>query len=90
MIDNVERCHKLGIMMEAKLGKGNILICTTNLQKITSYPEGKAYISSILHYLTSDDFVPKYQLSLQQFNDLFHKKAAEVNLKGVKNISNYK
>ncbi len=90
MIDNVERCHKLGIMMEAKLGKGNILICTTNLQKITSYPEGKAYISSILHYLTSDDFVPKYQLSLQQFNDLFHKKVAEVNLKGVKNISNYK
>jgi hypothetical protein len=62
MIDNFERNHKLGILYEAKSGKGKILVCTCRLSEISEKPEIQAFAMSLLEYAHSDDFNPEYEL----------------------------
>lgn len=62
MIDNFERNHKLGILMETKVGKGSMLICTIDLPKIQDQPEGRQMMHSLLQYLDSDAFAPTHEL----------------------------
>ena len=38
-IDNVERCHKLGMLYK----QGDMLVCTSRLWEIAEYPEVKAF-----------------------------------------------
>lgn len=62
MIDNFERNHKLGILMETKVGKGSMLICTIDLPKIQNQPEGRQMMHSLLEYLASDAFAPAHAI----------------------------
>lgn len=39
MIDNFDRNHKLGIVWEAKVGTGSLLVCTSRLSFIVVRPE---------------------------------------------------
>jgi hypothetical protein len=62
MIDNFERNHKLGILMETKVGKGSMLVCTIDLPKIQNQPEGRQFLHSLLQYMASDAFAPEHAL----------------------------
>ncbi len=66
MIDNFERNHKLGILYEAKVGEGNLLVCTSRLSEISSEPEVSAFAASLIEYAHSDKFSPQTKLSLEQ------------------------
>ena len=48
-IDNVERCHKLGMLYYEK----NMLVCTARLWEIAEYPEVKAFAKSLVETLVS-------------------------------------
>jgi hypothetical protein len=60
MVDNVERNHKLGLLFEFKVGDGKLLVCMSALQKMQSRPEAAQLFYSILQYMNSDHFEPKY------------------------------
>jgi hypothetical protein len=64
MIDNFERNHKLGILMETQVGKGSMLVCTIDLPKIQNQPEGRQFLHSLLQYMASDAFAPAHELDL--------------------------
>jgi len=62
MIDNFERNHKLGILMETKVGNGSMLVSTIDLPAIQDQPEGRQLMHSLLQYIASDAFAPKHTL----------------------------
>ncbi len=62
MIDNFERNHKLGLIYEAKVGEGRLLVSQTDLSAQDS-PEAGWLFKSLLSYASSDAFAPKQTLS---------------------------
>lgn len=89
-VDNVERNHKLGILMEFKVGKGKLLICTTDLDAISQYPEGKAYSHAVQTYAASKSFVPTYEIGFEELRNLLYSETKIRDIQGVKNITDYK
>jgi hypothetical protein len=87
VVDNVERNHKLGLIFEFAVGKGKLLVCMSNLKAIQDKPEGRQLYSSILRYMSSDEFNPGQALTLQELTSLFSTKVSGKNISGVKNIS---
>lgn len=89
-IDNVERNHLLGILMEFRIGQGKLLLTTTDLKRISEWPEGRAYKKALLDYASSKHFMPQTELSPEELVQLVTSSAQERNIQGVKNISDYK
>ncbi len=71
IIDNFERDFKLGILFEFSIGKGNLLISTTNIDAILNKPEGRQYYQSILNYASSDSFKPSTRISASDLLGMF-------------------
>ena len=63
VIDNVERNHKLGLVFEAAVGNGKLLVCASDLDSVKEYPEGRAFRSALLDYMLSGDFAPKTSIT---------------------------
>ena len=59
VIDNVERNHKLGLVFEACVGIGKLLVCASDLDSVMEYPEGRAFRAALMDYMLSEDFAPK-------------------------------
>lgn len=89
VIDNVERNHRLGILMEWRVGKGRLLVCMSDLWKASEWPEGKAFFASVLHYMRSESFDPRQALSLHELSTLLSEKPQTVTLRELNNISPY-
>lgn len=89
-VDNIERNHKLGILMEFKVGKGKLLICTTDLESISSFVEGRAYKNAILNYASSEHFNPDTEITVEQLRTLLYSETKVRDIQGVKNITDYK
>lgn len=71
-IDNFERNHKLGNMIELKVEEGKLLICTSNLRNLKdSYP-AKWLEYSILRYMSSKEFEPETGVSIEDLSSLFN------------------
>lgn len=71
MIDNVERCHKLGLLFECCVDNGKLLVCTMHPEKLPDRPEAKQFLKSLLHYASSSLFLPTASLSFPQLLTLF-------------------
>ena len=89
VIDNIERNHRLGILMEFKVGKGKLLLCMSNLEKASVYPEGRAFYQSLLNYMQSDAFHPETEFALPDLLYLLNSKTEEGRLEELNNISPY-
>ena len=50
VIDNFERCHKLGLIYEKKVGKGKLITCTVDLLSYMHIPEMKQLYNSLISY----------------------------------------
>ncbi len=70
-IDTFERCHKLGTILEAKVGQGHLLICTIDLMDLMDHPEARQLYTSILHYMNSDVFAPQTSFDKALLASLF-------------------
>jgi hypothetical protein len=70
IIDNINRNHKLGLLFEYRVGKGNLLICTSELEKINT-PEAKQLLHSIIEYMKTDAFDPAFELSVEDLQGMF-------------------
>ncbi len=70
MIDNIERNHKLGLLFEAKVMKGNLMVCTSRLDEIFDHIEVKHFSQSILEYMLSHSFVPDKVLQIEELKEI--------------------
>ena len=91
VIDNVERNHKLGIIMEWKVGKGKLLLCMAQLDKVLAagHPEGRAFYASLLNYMRSAAFQPQTSITIPQLQQLLSAEPRHEHLKELNNISQY-
>lgn len=89
VIDNIERNHKLGLVMEWKVGAGKLLVCMSDLEKAAKYLEGKAFYQSVIDYMRSADFNPSSEISMDELKKKLAEKPRQVSLKELNNISQY-
>jgi hypothetical protein len=71
-IDNFERNHRLGNIVELTVGKGKLIISTVNLKDISSKPV-RWLEYSILKYLSTTDFQPKFEVSTEELKQILFK-----------------
>lgn len=89
VIDNIERNHKLGLVMEWKVGAGKLLVCMSDLEKAAKYPEGNAFYQSVIDYMRSADFDPSAEITVDELKKKLAEKPRQVSLKELNNISQY-
>lgn len=70
VIDNFERNHKLGLIVEAKVGNGSLLICASDLIGHQDKPEVRQLFHSLLQYAASAEFNPSLELSYDQIRSV--------------------
>jgi len=60
VIDNYERNEKLGLVFEAAVGTGRLLVCAVDLlgDKLRDRPEARQLLASLLRYAGSPAFAP--------------------------------
>ncbi|MCK4830539.1 beta-galactosidase, partial [bacterium] len=70
VIDNFERNHKLGLLFEANVGEGKLLVCTIDLLGNLDKPEAKQLLYSLQNYAGSSKFTPGSELSIELLKSL--------------------
>jgi hypothetical protein len=65
VIDSFARNHKLGLILEARVGKGKLLICSIDLLALQQRPEARQLLASIYSYMDSKWFDPEHEWTAQ-------------------------
>jgi hypothetical protein len=71
VIDNPMRCNRLGLIFEAKVGNGKLLICTAQLDKCDYDPAAHKLHECLLEYAASDKFAPRDELAIEAIQSFF-------------------
>lgn len=87
VIDNVERNHKLGLVMEFNVEGGKLLLCMADLDAVRSTPEGFQFYASILDYMHTAAFQPQFSLSEKSLRSLLWDKIDTNEIEILNNIS---
>jgi hypothetical protein len=75
LIDDWFSNRKLGILFEAKVGKGKLMVCSVDLSKNSAtQPVVAQFKQSILEYMASDKFNPKHELQAELIQSLYKKR----------------
>jgi len=78
-IDTWHVSRKLGMVIEARVGKGRLLITTCDLaDNLDSRPVARQLRHSLLRYMNSEEFNPQMTLDIENVRDLFEKSAPAV------------
>jgi hypothetical protein len=70
VIDNFERNHKLGVLFEARVGSGRLLVCTLDLLHKQESPVARQLLHSLLQYAVSSP-APRDALSSETLDAVF-------------------
>lgn len=89
VIDNVERNHRLGLVMEWKVGAGLLVVCMSDLEKAAETPEGRAFYESILAYMRNYDGCQPTETTAKELLGLLKEEPRKVSLQQLNNISQY-
>jgi len=66
--------RKIGLLFEARVGNGRIIVCSIDLQRhLERRPVARQLYVSILNYMQSGRFRPEYQVEASTIQDLFRK-----------------
>jgi hypothetical protein len=80
-IDTWHVSRKLGMLIEAHVGKGRLLMTTMDISNNLEHrPVARQMRQSILRYMQSPDFQPAITLSVEQIQHFFTKQAPPVNM----------
>lgn len=55
VIDNIERNHRLGLVMEFNVDRGRLLLLMADMNALEKEPEGRQFLSSLIEYLADSD-----------------------------------
>ena len=70
-IDNCERNHNMGILWEAKVSGGSLLVCTSPLDQRRESLPCKQFLHSLLRYFYSPDFAPDTAVEMSWLDTVF-------------------
>jgi hypothetical protein len=71
VIDDWVTNRKLGLVFEAKLGKGKLLVCSIDLERnLDQNPVARQMRHSLLEYMASSRFAPKIAVSIEEIRKL--------------------
>lgn len=87
VIDNVERNHRLGLVMEFAVERGKMIVVMANTDEIKKYPEGRQFLKSIMEYAASNEFNPSTHLTSEQVKNILATPAAKVGISTIRNVS---
>ena len=79
-IDTWFLSRKIGMLFEARVGNGRLMMTTMPLKANEKSPVVSQMRKAIFDYMSSDDFRPQYTVDLQCVKDLFTKEAPKVNM----------
>ena len=71
VIDGIDRNHKLGLILEAKVGRGRLVVCSIDLPALQDHPEARQLFASIDTYMASGRFSPAQELTTQAIDAIF-------------------
>ncbi len=72
--------RKLGMLFEAKVGNGKLLVTSIDLQNnMENRPVAENLYASIIRYMHTDKFRPETTVPLKNISDLFEKVAVPIN-----------
>ncbi len=77
VIDNLERNEKLGLVFEAKVGAGSLLVCAVDLFALQDRPEARQLLASLLAYAASARFAPKQGLDVAALDSFLRPSLAQ-------------
>jgi hypothetical protein len=77
VIDNIWRQWSLGLIFETKILNSKILICSIDLLNNQDKPEFKLLLSSLLNYMNSENFNPRYELDSKDVTKLLYSELVE-------------
>lgn len=87
LVDGWKTNRKLGVMGEAKLGKGRLIVTSMNLtDSLKTRLVARQFRHSLLNYIQSENFNPDTQVSLSQIDALLKKQQGEKPVDIVKSI----
>ena len=71
--------RKLGMLFEAKVGKGKLMMTSIDLKNdLNNRPVAAQLYNSIIKYMQSDKFRPTTSVELKTIRDLYEKTAAKI------------
>ncbi len=80
-IDTWHVSRKLAMLIEARVGKGSLLMTTMDItSQLESRPVARQMRKAILAYMLSDDFQPSMQLSAETIRHFYTEQAPPVNM----------
>lgn len=72
MMDNFFKNRNLALLFEARVGKGQLLVCSVDLtENSEARPVSRQLRYSLLKYINSRSFNPENRLSEEQLHRLF-------------------
>ncbi|MFI3321068.1 MAG: hypothetical protein R3Y50_00905 [Rikenellaceae bacterium] len=85
-IDSWKLNRKLGLVVEAKVGKGSLIICSIDIESdLDSRVAALQFRKSLMEYVGSDSFAPANSATAEQIGSIFNqsKKSTKLNLQGL-------
>ncbi len=80
-IDTWHVSRKLGMLIEARVGEGRLLMTTMDIQnQLDQRPVARQMRKAILSYMQSEDFSPTLQLTAENIQHFYTRKAPPVNM----------
>lgn len=74
VIDDWFKNRKLGVLFEGKVGKGNLMVCSIDLDTdLENRPSAAQFKQSILEYMASSQFNPQKEVTFELIKDLLVK-----------------
>lgn len=74
VIDDYHRNHKLGAIVEARVGKGQVILCGMDIQNnLDSRPVARQLRYSLLKYMNSPAFNPKQTIDIETLQKMLQK-----------------
>lgn len=71
VVDDWNKNRKLGLVFEASVGKGKLLMCSIDLNSDTNKrPVARQMLHSLLKYMESNNFNPKIKIETEDLNSL--------------------
>lgn len=80
-IDSWKLNRKLGLVVEAKIGAGKLLICSIDLEgNLKNRPVARQFRKSLIDYVQSTDFDPQTEIKASAVSALFDQSKPEIKL----------
>lgn len=80
MIDDWNVCRRLGLVIEAQVGNGRLVLSSIDLQKdLDQRPAARQMLRSILSYMSGEDFKPTVKLEANQVRSLLREPGVAIN-----------